>query len=192
MVFAKFKITSEKPRTVSEVEKEKIAQTEKLQEIERQKIEQNKQKQLMVEKEKKRKERQESWNNFFSNIDILNAQYHYNRNYNLIDLGFRWAEIDEDDGYGGSGAGASLGWYWKNENKKGICLTANAGIAYKWFYGALDFKTGIGQGSFVAFQPRIGVGINGVIYCTGGYEFATKSRPSFGIQAGLNIPLHSD
>jgi hypothetical protein len=188
-VFAKFKITTEKVLSDAEIEQKTIKQKEEKLKDEREKKEKEIAYTIQKGKDIKKGIRKKNWKEFTSKINVANIQYHYNRNYNLIDLGPRWAEIDEDAG--GVGTGVSLGWYWKKANATGVCLTGNLGLAFEWFYAGIDLKAGIGKGSFLAFQPKIGLGVKGVIYCSLGYEFATGSRPCFGLQAGFNIPIRN-
>lgn len=214
-LFAKFKITSERTLTSKEYNEKQLRdaeEREKREFIEKEKRRREEEYKRIAEekrreeelKRKRREGRIEKIENFITNLNALNLNYHYNRNYNLVDFGVRWGEF-ESDYENGYLWGPSIGWYWLKDTAKGLSLTGNGAYYFQkdsswglglfedydiWYYLSCNLRLGIGKDAFFSFEPRFGLRLFTAFYCTIGYEFRTKSTPALGLQVGVNFPIN--
>ncbi len=122
-----------------------------------------------------------------SNSDGLSFNYQINQLYNHFDIGYLYYD-DFDEGFIW---GASGGWYFKDESRRGLLLKPQVGYLLYFFRPMIGGKIGLGKKSFLALSLKLGLrlplGDYADVYIDFGSDFVTEDGAYFTIDLGFNL-----
>ena len=76
---------------------------------------------------------------------------------------------------------------WKSNERGGVAIRGNYEWGVSWLHLGIDAKTGIGKGTFLAIQPKVGGILSSVLYADLGIEFSTRGDTTAVFQIGINL-----
>lgn len=126
---------------------------------------------------------------FIESFEGYDLTFQMNDLFHSLDIGLRTGSENARFGF-------SLGGYWKKEERAGFLLKLAGELAVPiddlWsVLGTVDLLSGIGDGSFLGFAPKIGARFY-MFHLTIGPEYTTISGVQFSAQFGISFFPESD
>jgi hypothetical protein len=115
-------------------------------------------------------------------INAINFQLN-SEDVKFLDIGIRTGVRDLDNGI--FAIGVSAGGFWRGNDKAGgyLKLAGDFLVNKAGYYLGVDSKLGLGKGSFIAIQPKVGLCL-GPLYAAVGVELMTGSPVTLTGQIG--------